>query len=142
MDNRKVTLRLLLVFCAMLLFLLLGSCTRKVYVPVENDVYRTDTLYQTQLRVDSIMLRDSVAVYVSGDTVRITRYRDRYRDRLRVDTVYRSLIDSVRVEVPVQVEKELTRWQKARMSLGDIALGVLIVGICAAVLWLIRKFRK
>lgn len=140
MDNRKLKPWLWLL--CWVLFILLGSCTRQVYVPVEKEVIHTDTLYQTQLRVDSIMLRDSVAVYVSGDTVRITRYRDRYRDRLRVDTVYRSLIDSVRVEVPVPVEKELTRWQKARMSLGDIALGVLIVGICAAVLWLIRKFRK
>lgn len=40
----------------------LCSCARKIYVPVENTVMRTDTVYSAKLRVDSVIFRDSVAV--------------------------------------------------------------------------------
>ena len=51
------------------LVLLLSSCSRSVYVPVET--VRVDTFVKTAVRVDSVRLTDSV--YVSertvGDTV-------------------------------------------------------------------------
>lgn len=123
----------------------LCSCTRKIYVPVENTVMRTDTVYSAKLRVDSVIFRDSVAVIQKGDTVFLTRYRDRYRVREHTDTVYQSVIDSVKVSVPCPVERELTRWEKVKMDAGGFAIGAgtaLLVAVIALLVWLIKIKRR
>lgn len=123
--------------------LVLGAgCTRKVYVPIENTVSRTDTIYSAKVRVDSVIMRDSVAVFQKGDTVLITKYRDRYRVKELTDTVYQSAIDSVKVSVPYPVERELSRWERTKMDFGGMAIGALVIALCVAVAWLIKKFRK
>lgn len=118
------------------------GCSRAVYVPMESVSYRTDTLRVINSRVDSVVMRDSVAVYVKGDTVRITQYRDRFRWRDRVDTVYKARVDTARVEVPVTVEKELSRWEKIKMDFGGLALGGVLVLVVAAVGWLLYRRRR
>ena len=128
-----------LVALAMML-LMLSSCSPKtVYVPTVT--IRTDTLYRTSLRVDSVIFRDSVAVIRRGDTVYLTKYRDRFRYRERIDTLYQSVTDSVEVRVPYPVERKLTRWERTKMKLGGWAFGALIVAV-VAVVWLIFKKRK
>lgn len=124
------------------LLVLSTGCTRKVYVPVESAVSRTDTIYSAKIRVDSVITRDSVAVFQKGDTVLITKYRDRYRVKELTDTVYQSVIDSVKVSVPYPVERELSRWERTKMDFGGMAIGALVIALCVAVAWLIKKFRK
>lgn len=98
------------------LLVLATGCARKVYVPVESTVSRTDTVYSAKVRVDSVIMRDSVAVFQKGGTVMITKYRDRYRVKELTDTVYQSAIDSVKVSVPYPVEKALTPWESFRLQ--------------------------
>ena len=129
---------ILLALCAALLY----GCRTVEYVPVQHTVVRTDTLRQTALRVDSVFRHDSVAVYVSGDTVRITQWRDRYRVKMLTDTLYKSVSDTVRVREPYPVEKKLTKWQQAKMELGGFAFALLFAALCIAVVWLIKKFKK
>lgn len=124
------------------LLVLASGCSRKVYVPVESTVSRTDTIYSAKVRVDSVIMRDSVAVFQKGDTVTITKYRDRYRVKELTDTVYQSAIDSVKVSVPYPVERELSRWERTKMDFGGMAIGALVIALCVAVAWLIKKFRK
>ena len=124
------------------LLVLATGCSRKVYVPVESVVSRTDTIYSAKVRVDSVIMRDSVAVFQKGDTVMITKYRDRYRVKELTDTVYQSAIDSVKVSVPYPVERELSRWERTKMDFGGMAIGALVIALCVAVAWLIKKFRK
>lgn len=124
------------------LLVLATGCTREVYVPVESTVSRTDTIYSAKVRVDSVIMRDSVAVFQKGDTVLITKYRDRYRVKELTDTVYQSAIDSVKVSVPYPVERELSRWERTKMDFGGMAIGALVIALCVAVAWLIKKFRK
>lgn len=124
------------------LLVLATGCARKVYVPVESAVSRTDTIYSAKVRVDSVIMRDSVAVFQKGDTVLITKYRDRYRVKELTDTVYQSAIDSVKVSVPYPVERELSRWERTKMDFGGMAIGALVIALCAAVAWLMKKFRK
>lgn len=124
------------------LLVLASGCSRKVYVPVESIVSRTDTIYSAKVRVDSVIMRDSVAVFQKGDTVTITKYRDRYRVKELTDTVYQSAIDSVKVSVPYPVERELSRWERTKMDFGGMAIGALVIALCVAVAWLIKKFRK
>lgn len=127
--------------------LLMGGCTTTKYVPVETVTSRTDTVYSAKLRVDSVIFRDSVAVIQKGDTVLITKYRDRYKVRERVDTLYQAKTDSVRVPYPVErtvyKEKELTAWQRAKMDFGGGAIAVLcIAAIAGAFLWFMRIKRR
>ena len=126
-----------------LALMLSGGCTRKVYVPTEHIVYSTDTVYEAVLRVDSVIQRDSVAVVQKGDTVLITRYRDRYRVKERTDTVYKAKTDSVRVREPYSVERELTKWEQTKMDFGGIFLGGLIaVGVAAVIVWIVKRKRR
>lgn len=126
-----------------MLALALTSCTKRVYVPTEHIVYNTDTVHEAELRVDSVIQRDSVAVVQKGDTVLITRYRDRYRVRERSDTVYKAKTDSVRVREPYPVERELTKWEQTKMDFGGMFLGGLIaVVVSAVILWIVKRKRR
>ena len=116
--------------------LLFGSCTRKVYVPTETVRTEYKDRVVEAVRVDTAIMRDSVAVYVNGDTVRITKYRDRWRTRIieRHDTCTLTKTDSV--QVPVQVERKLTRWERTKMDAGGIAIGILGVAALCGLAWL------
>lgn len=134
---------LALMLLAMAALMLSGGCTRKVYVPTEHIVYSTDTVYEAVLRVDSVIQRDSVAVVQKGDTVLITRYRDRYRVKERTDTVYKAKTDSVRVREPYPVERELTKWEQTKMDFGGMAIGGLIaVVVSAVIVWIVKRKRR
>lgn len=114
----------------------------KRYVPVETVRHNTDTLRLTALRVDSVFMHDSIAVMLRGDTVYITKYRDRFRYRTHTDTVYKSVIDTARISVPYPVERQLSRWEQTKMDFGGMAIGGIAIAVCIAVIWLIKKFRK
>ena len=134
---------LALMLLAMAALLLSGGCTRKVYVPTEQIVYNTDTVYEAVLRVDSLIQRDSVAVVQKGDTVLITKYRDRYRVKERTDTVYKAKTDSVRVREPYPVERELTKWEQTKMDFGGMFLGGLIaVVVTAVIVWIVKRKKR
>lgn len=120
--------------------LLAGCKTKERVVSVEHQ--KTDTLWQTQLQRDSIYIIDSTYIYewTDGDTVRITRdrWKTRYVERVKRDTVYRSKTDTVSVayETVREVPRRLTWWQQVRMGLGTVAL-------MAGALWLaVRAFRR
>lgn len=114
------------VWCLLLLVLLLSSCSRRVYVPVET--VRVDTLVKLAVRVDSVRLTDSV--YVSertvGDTVYVVKTRTQWRERVKLvtDTVYRSRVDTVTKVVEVVVEKKAKSRKVWPWLLGALAVGV------------------
>lgn len=129
------------IFLFWALALALCGCTTTKYVPVERVTHHTDTVRELAVRVDSIMTRDSVAVYMRGDTVYMTKWRDRFRYSERIDTVYRSVADSIRVPQPYPVERKLTAWEQVKQDAGGWALAA--VGILAvAVAWLAKRQRK
>lgn len=119
------------------LFLLCG-CTTTRYVPVETvRMEYKDRVHEVQT-VDSVT--DTRFVWVSGDTVVSWRDRVKWRERVVRDTV--SVIRTDTVREPYPVERELTRWERTKMDLGGVALGAVAVAVCAAVVWLARKFRR
>lgn len=149
MDNRRinydpvrrwgcVSVLLGYVIAAAALILLFASCTRTVYTPVES--VRTEYRDRDVERVVTDTVRDTRVVWIKGDTV--VDVRDRWHKSLEYvhDTCYVERTDTI--SVPYTVERKMTRWQQAKMDLGGIALGVLAVVLCAAVVWLIRKFKR
>lgn len=112
------------------------SCRTVKYVPVET--VRIETEYKDRLLRDSIHVTDSVFIHENGDTVYRDRWRIEYRDRVLRDTVAINRTDTI--AVPYPVERELSRWEEAKMDLGGWAIGLSLTGILGyAVLWLIRR---
>lgn len=130
------------VIIAALLILTAGCARRVVYMPSESVRHTTDTLRVTALRVDSVWVRDSVAVTFRGDTVEKTVWRERVSYRARTDTVWRvaEVLDSV--AVPYPVERRLTGWEQAKMDAGGVAIGIIGLIIITIVAYLIFIWRK
>ena len=116
---------LVLILCALLAWLFLG-CKSVEYVAVPQ--LHTDTVMITQHQRDSIYLHDSTFVEVKGDTLRITKWRTKYVEKLVHDTIYKSKVDSIPYPVPqpVEVPAKLTWWQQTRIHLANILLYVLL----------------
>ncbi len=120
-------LLLLVVGCAAL-----ASCSRVQYVPVET--VRRDSVVQVIERRDSIHVRDSVAVWVKGDTVHHDRWRTVYKEVARRDTVYKETRDTV--QVPYPVERAATWWDKASRWVAGLGV-VLVLG--AGLVWMLKR---
>lgn len=152
------------------------SCSHRVYVPVQSirtdtiymsrkdSVHIKDSLITRQV----INIRDSIAIHDSVVIVKdeqgnikeklIVRYRDRWhatQDNLTLQRLlahYKASNDILRairkerIEVPVPVERKLSRWQKIKMDVGGWAIGAmstfLLVIIGYIVVWLLKKYRK
>ena len=115
---------IILLLCALFLAVI-SSCSRVQYVPVES--VRTDSVKILQQIRDSIYVHDSIFVKSQGDTVYINRYRYKYLDKVRIDTMYVINVDSVRVPFPV--ERKLSRWERVKQEVGGIAMGIVILAI-------------
>jgi len=152
------------------------SCSHRVYVPVQSirtdtiymakkdSVHIKDSLITRQV----INIRDSVAIHDSVVIVQdeqgnvkerlIVRYRDRWhatQDNLTLQRLidrYKASNDSLRAtkteykEVPIPVEKKLSRWQIIKMDVGGWAIGAMSTFLLAIigyiVVWLLKKYRK
>lgn len=120
------------------LFLIIAGCTRKVYVPVEKTVH--DTISTVKTHIDSILARDSIYLDARGDTIVKEVYRWRVKVRNRVDTVYRSRTDTIRVyEAPVSVRKA-SRRVKAISS--AVKWGARLLIIITLLIFLRKTFRR
>lgn len=120
---------MLKVLLSFTLSLVLLSCsTRHQVIPLESSTSsKSESMHYLQ---DTLHLVDSVVLYQQGDTVRLreVRYRDRYI--YRRDTL--TIRDTVRTEVPVEVEvvrevNRLSPLQKGFMWLGVLALALALI---------------
>ena len=133
-DFRAATIRLLkaiVVWLAVLLLIaLLTNCTSTKYVEVEK--VRVDTTYITKWQKDSVWLHDSTFIKEKGDTVLIEKWHTKWRDRLRVDTIYQATHDTIPAPYPVTeyVEKDLNWWQRLRLWIGNIGLLAILTVCC------------
>lgn len=115
---------------------------------------------EKEVKSDSLIDREKETVVLNekGDTTRHDKERIIYRATQRekeLEVENKTLRDSISVlnvrfesiktdSVPsiVPVERELSRWEKAKMDFGGMAIGGLAVVLCIAVIWLIKKYRK
>lgn len=152
------------------------SCSHRAYVPLQSvhtdTVYmaRKDSVHiKDSLIIRQVInTRDSVAIHDSVVIIKdeqgnikeklIIRYRDRWhatQDNLTLQRQidhYKASNDSLRAikteykEIPVPVEKKLSRWQKIKMDVGGWAIGAMSTFLLAIigyiVVWLLKKYRK
>lgn len=104
------------------------GCTKRVYVPLERVNVVRDTFHSSSRLADTMILRDSVVLDRSGDTVRERTVRERWRLRSVHDTVRSTVRDTVVEPRIVEVEKEKPRSLRGRISeaAGWMSAGVLL----------------
>ena len=123
---------------AILAGLSLWGC--KPYKVAQRETVIKDSLSIVQRMIDRVLIRDSVYERNVHDTVYKYKERETVRYLAMRDTLYIERRDSV--SVPYPVERQLTKWEAARMRLGDISLIVFIAGLLYVVVWLIKRRRK
>lgn len=118
---------------------------------------------EKQSKSDSLVDRtkETIVLNEKGDTTRHDKEHTVYKSTQRekeLETENKTLRDSLSVlntrlesiktdSVPsiVTVERELSKWEKAKMDFGGMAMGgagVLFIALCIAVVWLIKKRKK
>lgn len=132
---RKMINRLLIIFIAGLS--LFGCKPCKV---AQQETVIKDSLYITQHMIDRVLIRDSVYERQVHDTI----YRYRERETVRYlslrDTMYIERRDSV--TVPYPVERELTKWQSFRLSVGGYAIVACVILLTIFAIRLIKRFKR
>ena len=126
-----VIVTIIAVFCV--------GCKSVEYVEVTN----TDTVHHYMHHRDSIFERDSIYFerYISSDTIKITKevYKIKYKDRFLTDTLY--LVKET--QIPLPVEKKLTKWQQFKIDAGEFLIGGIAIALAVvAVLWVIWARKK
>ena len=141
--NLKFNLWKLLVICSILMLILsmFCRCTTAKYVPVteykDRVVVKTDSL----LKTDSVYVHDSVSVYIRGDTVFKDKYHLQYKDRYIVRNKSDTLIFRDSIPYKVDVNKQLSKTDRAFLNIGKIASVCLLIGILSFLGWIYWRLK-
>ena len=113
--------------------LLLSGCSRVQYVPMQTVL--KDSIVFHRIDIDSVVIKDSIFIDRTKDT--IYKYVERWNEKyiIRNDTTIIERVDSIPVEV--KVEKQLTRWQQIKIDYGD---NVLVMLVAVIVVTCVQKF--
>lgn len=105
---------------------------------------------------DSVVIRDSIVMVINeaGGIVSKETFRDRNRNHSRDEAItqmqakYDSIFKAQREEfnavldqiqqIPMPVEKPLSKWEQLKQEVGGIAIGILVAILSIAVVWLKR----
>lgn len=161
-------LHLIIYFLIMLILgfilALFGSCRSVQYVPVEtikhDSIYinKHDTIKFTKIKTEKeyVYEKDSSSVVLDeqGKILKNEIWHNKLIIKEKNDSLnyYKALTDSLYAvkqkteQVPVVVEKELTKWQKRFITIGKVStgigIGLLIVGLIWFIIWIKRKLGK
>ena len=113
--------------------LLLSGCSRVQYVPMQTVL--KDSIVFHRIDIDSVVIKDSIFIDRTKDT--IYKYVERWQEKyiIRNDTTVIERVDSIPVEV--KVEKQLTRWQQIKIDYGD---NILVMLVAVIVITCVQKF--
>ena len=113
--------------------LLLSGCSRVQYVPMQTVL--KDSIVFHRIDIDSVVIKDSIFIDRTKDTV--YKYVERWNEKyiIRNDTTIIERVDSIPVEV--KVEKQLTRWQQIKIDYGD---NILVMLVAVIVITCVQKF--
>lgn len=144
MKERRTSRWMAVLAAAVLITMLLlsGCSTKRVaeWREVHDTIhtYHTDTTYITRHVADTVRMKDSVKVVLreSGDTMRVEVWRDRWRERIKVDTVLKVKTDTV---YKVQVAEKEKVSKSTPLGLHIAWRLLILLAFAAAVWWFIKK---
>lgn len=111
-----------------------------------REIARHDTVRETRIRTDSVVVRDSVFTLIKGDTVLIHEWHwrertdvcEREKAATRRDTAWRTLTRYI--HKTRTVERELTAWEKFRIGAFWWLIGAVVAAAAAG--WKLRHRKK
>jgi hypothetical protein len=119
------------------MLMLLASCKEVEYIHTHTN----DTIYRENVKIDSVMLTDSVflRVHTKGDTVYSEKVKVVYRDRYKYvyDTTYISRVDTIRIPIPIEHKPMI--WERITDRFTLLIGAIIIVGF---LLWFIGLLRR
>lgn len=122
---------------AIIVLMLLASCKQVEYIHTHTN----DTIYRENVKIDSVMLTDSVflRVHTKGDTVYSEKVKVVYRDRYKYvyDTTYISRLDTIRIPIPIEHKPMI--WERITDRFTVLIGAIIIVGF---LLWFIGLLRR
>ena len=137
----KITRVVIAIAVSMLIISMFCRCTTTKYVPVteykDRVVVKTDSL----LKTDSVYVHDSVSVYIRGDTVFKYKYHLQYKDIYIARNQSDTLIVRDSIPYKVEIEKQLSKTDKAFLNIGKIASVCLFIGVLSFLGWIYRKVK-
>lgn len=117
----------------------LAGCSPRVrHVPVES--VRTEWRDRDVERVVADTVRDTRVVWIKGDTMVDIRREERLRRVEIHDTCIVERTDTIRETR--EVERQLTRWQQAKMDFGGAAIWATVLAVCYLLFRIIRKIKS
>ena len=131
----KIAKIITIVAVTMLVLSMFCRCTTTKYTPVTE--YRDRVVVKT----DSVYVHDSVSVYIRGDTVFKYKYHIQYKDRCIVRNKSDTLIVRDSIPYKVEVNKQLSKTDRAFLNIGKIASVCIFIGIIAFIGWIYRKVK-
>ena len=132
------------IIVALLLFVLLGLPSCGILKGVGPTIeYQKDTIYihntDIQWEKDSIYIYNIVKE--KGDTIFVTQlqYRDRWKTKIQIDTIYKEKEKEKIVTKIEEVEKPFTKWQKFLLNMGKVGIILIVILLCFGAYKLYRK---
>lgn len=137
----KIAKIITIIAVTMLFLSMFCRCTTTKYVPVTE--YRDRVVAKTDsfLKTDSVYAHDSISVYIRGDTVFKDKYQLRYKDRYIIRNKSDTLIVRDSIPYKVEIEKQLSKADKAFLNIGKIASVCFFIGILAFLGWIYWKLK-
>ena len=120
---------------------MLTSCKSVKYVPVPEYHTEYKTRTDTFIKRDSVWVKDSVRLWMKGDTVYKEHWRTKYKDRFLYSNKKDTVMQTDSVRVPYPVARELSSWEKVKL---DWLIPILSVGlgVTGILLWITRTRRR
>jgi hypothetical protein len=121
--------------------MLLASCkTTKIATITNHEKIERST--EVSKTIDSIFVyvQDSTIIRTVGDTVFCDRWKIRYRDRIKVDTLIKTdtlIVVNEKIETKVEVKKEPSGFQWFQIWLGRVLSVIFILQI----IWFVILFK-
>ena len=129
----------------MLIATSLASCRPQQLIPPTDDAPQHNTTqieYRDKLIRDTTYILDSVYIREKADTIFVTRWREKYTERIQTDTLYSQRTDTLRLVKRVYYKEPLSKFEQTKMWIGGISLWLLLILLLLVAGWGIWKVRK
>lgn len=140
--------------------MVMASCTSTLYVPVETVRTEVQNRTDTILQIDTVE-REKTVTIIEADSELLAKYgillrqnrnaQNAYlvlqkeierekskKQEVHTDTVVRTEI----VEVPVPVERKLSKWEQFCLDYGKVTTGGTVVCLFLIIAYLVRRFKR
>lgn len=119
---------------------MLTSCRSQQALNTQHSTISTQRIeYRDRLTRDTTYVHDSIFIHQKNDTIYISKWRNKYVERIRIDTCYIQKSDTIRLVKRMYIKEPLTTWQTIKIKFGEILLIILLLLIAWIIIKLVHR---